>query len=217
MENRSTEDYIKGIYHLLQHDPAVATTDLARHLKVGNGSVTDMLKKLARKHLINYERYRGVTLTKSGERLALKMVRRHRLWEMFLVKFLGYSWDEIHDEAEHLEHVTSDELERRIDKALGHPTVDPHGDPIPTTGGVIRKKRTMPLADCEAGAKLEILRVSDENSDVLQHAEKLGLTLNAKFSVLEKKSFDGSMVLKIGMKPVFISERVAQSIFVQPI
>src|SRR6266404_2367693 len=123
MANQSTEDYIKSIYKLQQSGKDVTTSELARHLRIGDGSVTDMVKKLSAKKLIQYRPYRGVSLTESGARLALRMVRRHRLWEMFLVKFLGYRWDEIHDEAEQLEHVTSDGMEQRLDKALGYPKV----------------------------------------------------------------------------------------------
>src|SRR5262245_8863176 len=138
MSNQSTEDYIKSIYRLQTGKKTVLTSVLAKHLKIGDGSVTDMIKRLSEKKLIHYEPYQGVTLTEAGKRLALKMVRRHRLWEMFLVRYLGYSWHEIHDEAERLEHVTSDVLESRLDKVLGYPKVDPHGDPIPDVHGELR-------------------------------------------------------------------------------
>ena len=138
-KNQSTEDYIKGIYKLRKNGNGVSTSELARHLNIGDGSVTGMLKKLSDKKLIKYIPYKGVSLTESGTKLALQMIRRHRLWEMFLVQFLGYRWDEIHNEAERLEHVTSDAMERRLDKALGFPKFDPHGDPIPF--GVRRSSR----------------------------------------------------------------------------
>ena len=146
--NRSTEDYIKGIYHLQVDRDNVPTSVLAKHLRIADGSVTDMLKKLSGKNLINYEPYRGVNLTPAGRKLALTLLRRHRLWEMFLVEFLSYTWDEVHDEAEKFEHVISEELERRLDKVLGYPKVDPHGDPIPTEEGNLHVQSTAALGDC---------------------------------------------------------------------
>ena len=215
MSSKSIEDYIKGIYRLHNGKQSVATSVLARHLKIGDGSVTDMIKRLSEKKLIHYEPYQGVTLTEAGKRLALKMVRRHRLWEMFLVQYLGYAWDEIHDEAERLEHVTSDDMERRLDKTLGFPKVDPHGDPIPNVNGELHDVAGDALAEFDEHDTVKILRVSDDNADVLQHATKLGLGLNKKITVKKKLKFDGTMIVKIGSKDQFISERVANSIFVE--
>ena len=217
MVNQSTEDYLKSIYKLEQDGKTVATSVLAKHLNIGDGSVTDMMKKLSAKKLIQYVPYRGVSLTPRGRRLALQMVRRHRLWEMFLVQFLGYSWDEIHDEAERLEHVTSDEMERRIDKALGYPKVDPHGDPIPDIDGGLEGITYTPLTEFSQGESVKIIRVSDENPEILQHANKIGLTLNRKITITKKLSFDGSMVVKIGVKEIFISQQVARTIFVESV
>ena len=161
MPTQSVEDYIKSIFKLESSGEKVTTSALARHLGVGDGSVTDMVKKLSERKLIHYEPYQGVRLTESGRRMAMKTVRRHRLWEMFLVKYLGYSWDEIHDEAERLEHATSDELERRIDKALGRPKFDPHGDPIPSASGELPYPKAGRLDDAAEGASVTIVRVSD--------------------------------------------------------
>ena len=227
--NQSTEDYLKSIYHLqirlaAEHtgptaakvgDQIVPTSALAKHLKIGDGSVTDMVKKLSEKQLINYEPYQGVTLTEAGRRVALKMVRRHRLWEMFLVKFLGYTWDEIHDEAELLEHVTSDEMESRLDQALGYPKVDPHGDPIPTADGVLKKITYRRLSQCEAHDMGIIVRVSDESQEALQLLTKLGLGLNKKVQVKQKIKFDGSVIVKVGRKEIPLSPLLAKNIFVE--
>jgi DtxR family Mn-dependent transcriptional regulator len=215
MSSTSTEDYIKSIYRLQTGKQSVSTSILAKHLKIGDGSVTDMIKRLSEKKLIHYEPYQGVKLTEAGKRLALKMVRRHRLWEMFLVQYLGYRWDEIHDEAERLEHVTSEEMEGRLDKALGYPKVDPHGDPIPNIHGEFTGDAGSALAEFEEDDTVKILRVSDDNADILQHAAKLGLGLNKKIRVKKKLKFDGSMVVKVGAKEQFISEQVANSIFVE--
>ena len=213
-KNQSTEDYIKGIYKLQKNGKGVSTSALARHLKIEDGSVTGMLKKLSGKKLIHYTPYKGVVLTPSGTKLALQMLRRHRLWEMFLVKYLGYRWDEIHDEAEHLEHVTSVSMERRLDKALGFPKFDPHGDPIPTVHGEIRGERDRALADCLPGDSVIIVRV-DDNQEILQHLSSVGLALQQRIAVKKKLQVDGSLLVRVGRKEQFLSRRVAESIYVE--
>jgi DtxR family Mn-dependent transcriptional regulator len=215
VKNISTEDYIKAIYKLESKIEKVTTSALAAELDVADASITDMIKKLSLKGLLKYKRYQGVELTTTGRKMALSILRRHRLWEMFLVKFLGYSWDEVHDEAERLEHVTSDGLEQRLDDALGSPTVDPHGDPIPNKRGDIARSLDRPLADCAVGDLVRISRVSDESSAMLKHVSAIGLRLNGKLTVLEKKTFDGSMLVKVGTKEHFVSKNIAQAIFVQ--
>ena len=215
MANQSTEDYIKSIYRLGREDGTVLTTTIAKHLGIGAGSVTDMIKKLSDKNLLHYEPYQGVKLTPKGRRLALKMVRRHRLWEMFLVTFLEYKWDEVHDEAERLEHYTSDELEKRIDKALGYPKVDPHGDPIPTADGELVDFSYESLADCNVNDSGIIIRVSDDSPEVLQLLSKLGLGLNTKVLVTQKVKFDGSVIIKVGNREIPLSPVMSKSIYVE--
>jgi DtxR family transcriptional regulator, Mn-dependent transcriptional regulator len=217
MQTQSKEDYIKSIFILQKENESVATSILAKHLGIGDGSVTGMMKKLSEKQLINYEPYQGVTLTPSGRRLALKMIRRHRLWEMFLVKFLGYTWDEIHNEAEALEHVMSDDLEERIDKVLGFPKVDPHGDPIPTSTGELTEITYKNLSDCDEGDVGIVVRVKDESQEVLKYMTKLGLSLNKKIVVTQKIQFDGSVIVEIDGREVALSEKLAKSIFVQAV
>ncbi len=212
MVNQSTEDYIKGIYKLGQHGKPVSTSELAKHLSVGDGSVTDMMKKLSTKMLIQYTPYKGVLLTGSGKKLALRMVRRHRLWEMFLVKYLGYRWDEIHGEAEQLEHVTSDELDRRLDRLLGYPKFDPHGDPIPDRDGEIKNDEQTALTEFESGDAVTIVRVTDD-PDVLQHAAELGLQLKTRILVKQIMKFDGSLKVKVGRRERFISRELGDAIF----
>jgi DtxR family Mn-dependent transcriptional regulator len=216
MPNISTEDYIKTIYKLEGRGEKATTSALAAELAVADASITDMVKKLSEKGLLKYEKYQGVELTAKGKKMALSTLRRHRLWEMFLVEHLGYSWDEVHDEAERLEHVTSEELERRLDKALGFPTVDPHGDPIPSKAGVVARSVDPALAECEVGDVVKISRVSDDSAELLQHAARIGLELHSKLTIKEKKNFDGSMVVKIGTKQQFISRQMAEAIYVQP-
>lgn len=217
MHNIPTEDYIKAIYRLEQEGEKVTTSALAGQLQLADASITDMIKKLSDKGLVHYEPYRGVGLTVRGKRTALKIVRRHRLWEMYLVKFLGFSWDQVHDEAERLEHVTSDDLEQRLDTALGFPTTDPHGDPIPGAEGELAPPDYTSLTEYGVGDIVKVLRVSDDDSQMLQHATKLGLKLNKKLIVKEKRVFDGSMVVKVGTKEQFISQQMAQAIFVQSV
>jgi DtxR family Mn-dependent transcriptional regulator len=215
MATQSVEDYIKGIFKIESAGEKVTTSALAKHLGVGDGSVTDMVKKLSERKLIHYERYQGVRLTEAGRRAAMKTVRRHRLWEMFLVQFLGYAWDEIHDEAERLEHITSDELERRLDKALGHPKFDPHGDPIPNARGELSISKAQKLSDIGEGKSVIIVRVSDEHPEVLQYLTRLGLALHTTMKVLEKIRFDGSVIVKVGSKEIVFSALLAQSIYVE--
>lgn len=215
MPTISTEDYIKVIYKLESRGERATTSALAAQLGVADASITDMIKKLSEKGLVRYERYQGVHLTARGRRMALGILRRHRLWEMFLTQFLGYSWDKVHDEAERLEHVTSDELEHRIDEALGFPTVDPHGHPIPTKDGELAGTDDASLSACSVGDVVRISRVDDDNSELLHHAAALGLALNSKLTVKEKKTFDGSMLVKVGAKQHFISKQVADAIFVE--
>lgn len=215
MPNISTEDYIKHIYKLEQEGKRVTTSALAASLRLSDPSVTDMIKKLSEKGYLTHEPYKGVDLKKAGRRMALKIVRRHRLWEMFLMKFLGFSWDQVHDEAERLEHVTSDELERKLDEALGFPTVDPHGHPIPSVDGKLEEMDDTPLSLCVEGDVVKILRVSDHDPALLQHATKLGVGLNTRVTVREKRTFDGSMMVKVGAKQHFISRQVADAIFVE--
>lgn len=216
MPTISTEDYIKAIYKLEARGERATTRALAEQLGVADASITDMLKKLSEKSLVRYERYQGVRLTAKGRKMALGILRRHRLWEMFLTQYLGYSWDRVHDEAERLEHVTSEELEHRLDEALGFPTVDPHGHPIPTRDGVLVGKDDTALSECRVGDVVRVSRVEDDDAEILQHASQIGLALNSKIIVKDKKSFDGSMVVKVGTKHRFISKQVADAIFVEP-
>jgi DtxR family Mn-dependent transcriptional regulator len=215
MQNQSTEDYVKGIYTLKKEGKSVATSALAKHLSIGDGSVTDMLKRLSGKNLIHYTPYQGVVLTESGERLAMKMMRRHRLWEMFLVKFLSYSWHEVHDEAERLEHVTSDELERRLDELLGFPTHDPHGDPIPSADGAMPALNHICLDECSPGGMQTIVRVSDESPELLRYLIEIGIELKKKIRILRRIEFDGSVIVRIGTREVTLSPQIARTIFVE--
>jgi DtxR family Mn-dependent transcriptional regulator len=217
MTNRGTEDYLKTIYALEQRGDRASTSALAAQLQVADASITDMLKKLSKKGLVNYRRYRGAELTRAGRRVALRIVRRHRLWEMFLVKFLDYSWDAIHVEAEALEHATSEALERKLDAALGFPTTDPHGDPIPTADGECPASTLVALSAAEPGEVVVVSRVSDADPEVLKYASSLGIVLHRRIRVKETIPFDGSLRVKVGNKEQFISGKLATHIFVEAV
>jgi DtxR family Mn-dependent transcriptional regulator len=200
---------------LEQRGQRVSTSALASRLQLADASITEMLKKLSGRGLVRYQRYRGVELTAPGRRLALKIMRRHRLWEMFLVKFLGFSWDQIHEEAERLEHVTSDLLEQRLDRVLGHPNVDPHGDPIPTEDGVLNDHKIAKLAETRPGSVVLVTRVRDGDPEILRYLALLGIGLGRKIRIREAIGFDGSLRVQIGSKEQFISARLAESIYVE--
>ncbi len=176
-----------------------------------------MVKRLAEDGSVVYIPYKGVELTKKGRKKAVRIIRRHRLWELFLVRVLKYRWDEIHEEAERLEHITSDKLEQRLDELLGHPKIDPHGDAIPTTDGVVHGEDALSLTDVIAGSRVIVRRVSDEDPEILKYAARLGITLNKRLTVMEKVVFDGSLRVDIGGKERFVSSRLAQTIFVEPL
>lgn len=215
MGNRSTEDYIKAIYQLRPDGTPVSTSALARRLEVRSASITGMLQSLARRGLVRYRRYHGVSLSGRGRRVALTTIRRHRLWEMFLVRCLGYAWDGVHEEAERLEHVTSPELERRLDRVLGRPVADPHGDPIPSAGGNIRQGRQKRLSECKAGSRVVVRRVSDRQTDVLRRVAAIGLGLNRTVDILGRRPGDGSMRIRLGKRSRAVSPELAESIFVE--
>jgi len=217
MPNRSTEDYVKNIYKLQREGEKVTTSALAASMQLSDPSITDMIKKLSERGFVQYTPYKGVELTRGGLSMAMKTLRRHRLWEMFLVKHLGYSWDQIHEEAEQLEHVTSDLLEQKLDELLGYPSVDPHGDPIPSVDGRVDRPAHTALAECEAGDTVYVTRVSDGEPRILQHATRLGVGLRTRLTVREKMVFDGSMTLDLDTRELFISREVAAAIFVEKV
>jgi len=208
------EDYIKNIYKLQTDRDKVTTSSLADALNVSAASVTDMIKKLSDRSLINYMPYQGVELTRSGKKMALRTLRRHRLWEMFLVEFLDYTWDEVHDEAEKLEHIMSEDLEERIDKALGYPKHDPHGHPIPTKNGEIVEDDHPSLADLKVNDSGIVIRVNDASQSLLKHMASIGIQIQSPVKVLDIVEFDGSMLVQILENDVYVSRQVARNIFV---
>ena len=218
MPSQTEENYLKGIYKLAEAEPdasGVSTNRIAAALATRAASVTDMLRRLADKGLLAYEKYRGVQLTQEGRRLALLTIRKHRLWEVFLVQQLGFSWDEVHDVAEELEHVQSPLLMRRLDAFLGHPALDPHGDPIPTEDGAVRRPATRLLADLLTGEHCLLAAVKNTSAPFLQYLDKVGLQLGARVEVLDKVIFDNSLEIKINNVHVaLISAEVSRNLLV---
>jgi DtxR family Mn-dependent transcriptional regulator len=217
MASFTEENYLKAIYHLSEQktDESVSTNELAEVTQTRAASVTDMLKKLADKNYINYKKYQGVKLTEKGNVLALKIIRKHRLWEVFLVEKLGFKWDEIHDLAEELEHIKSTELTSKLDKFLGYPKFDPHGDPIPDEAGNLPENKTFKLSETEKNKPLLILGVSEDSSQFLRHLDKLGLKLGLKIMVNEISEFDQSVEIVIeGERKIRLSAEVSKNIHV---
>lgn len=215
MASEQVENYLKQIYKIQEQEGRVTTSVLSERLQISAPSVTEMIKKLAEEGSVTYTPYKGVELTGLGKKKALHIVRRHRLWELFLVEILKFPWDEIDEEAERLEHFMSEKLEKRIDQILGYPNRDPHGDSIPTPEGVIKGPNHPSLATIAVGDVVEVVRVSDENPEILQYLSKLGIGLGTCLTVKETIKFDGSLRVRIGEKQQFISSKLAQNIFVE--
>ena len=214
MPSEHVENYLKGIYELESQRKKVSTSLLSERLGVSSASVTAMLQRLAEEQMVDYTPYRGVALTDDGRREALRIIRRHRLWELFLVEVLKFNWDEIHDEAERLEHITSDRLEERLDAVLGHPSIDPHGHLIPSPDGLISVEEHPLLSEVGSGSVVTVARVSDASPEVLQYLSKLGIGITTQIEVLERISFDGSLRVLVAGTEQFISEKLAQHVAV---
>ncbi len=208
------EDYLKTIYMLRERNASVTTTAIATVLTVTPASVTGMIKKLAELKLVRHTPYQGVELTKAGEKIALEVVRHHRLLELFLSEALGYSWDRVHAEADALEHVISEEFEDRIAERLGNPSIDPHGDPIPAKDGTITAVAEQALLQLVAGHSATITRVSDQDSNMLRYAAELGLRPTVRVTLIEAEPFGGSLRLKVGKVERSIGRELAARIFV---
>jgi DtxR family Mn-dependent transcriptional regulator len=208
------EDYLKAIYRLEERDVAVTTQQLAGELGVSGASVTNMLKRLAELKLVNYSRYKGVSLTEPGRKIALEIVRHHRLLELYLSETLGMPWHEVHAEAERLEHHLSDELEARMDSALGHPTHDPHGDPSPTVDLTIDEVRGVNLTVLRSGQRGIVTRVSDRDPEQLEYLGSLGLYPGAEVTLIEQLPFDGPIKIKIGGCEEVIGPSLARLVWI---
>ena len=211
----SEENYIKSIYHLQQQQETVTTNLLAQELNTRAASVTDMLKKLQLKKLLDYEKYRGFKLNAHGNKIALTIVRRHRLWEYFLVTKLGFEWDKVHAIAEELEHVSSIELIQRLDSFLNHPQTDPHGDPIPDIHGKFIPIKQMNLGEIPEKKSVTVSSVGNQSSEMLELLKHYHIGIGTALKVIKRFAFDGSIEIKVNKQAACIlSEQVKKNIFV---
>jgi len=212
----SEENYLKAIYHLgKQGNTAVSTNAIAEKMQTKASSATDMIKKLAEKALVDYKRYQGVTLTSKGRLIAAIVVRKHRLWEVFLVEKLNFSWDEVHDVAEQLEHIKSEKLTNELDAFLGFPTEDPHGDPIPDKDGVLKETEKIVLAHLNVGDLGICVGVKDSSTEYLKYLDKHKIALGTSLEIVAKEAFDNSMSIVIKGEQLIISNAVANNLFVK--
>jgi DtxR family Mn-dependent transcriptional regulator len=211
------ENYLKVIHRLSEATSEdISTNAVAELMQTKAASVTDMLRKLADKGWVNYQKYQGVRLSPAGEKIALSIVRKHRLWEVFLVDKMGFNWDEVHEIAEQLEHIESDELVQKLDAYLGFPKTDPHGDPIPNKEGILPELAYQHLSDIKAGKNCILMGVAQDSAVFLQLLTKLNLSLGAKLAIMEINEFDRSFFVSINdAEPIFISHEVAKNILVK--
>jgi DtxR family Mn-dependent transcriptional regulator len=220
LERRSTftraqQDYLKALYQLHGDERPVPTRDLAQRLGISSPSVSEMVTRLSAQGLVEHDRYRGQQLTREGRKVALELVRHHRLLEMFLVRVLGYSWDEVHDEAERLEHVISERMEQRIFELLGRPELDPHGHAIPTLTGKVRPVSNRPLSECRTGEKLVVQGVSDDDPVRLRELERRGLLPGTRLEMVEESKFEGPISVRIKGRRMSIPLGLARVMFVE--
>lgn len=212
----SEENYIKVIYHISLVAPkGVNTNAIAGMLDTKASSVTDMLKKLAEKDFVSYQKYQGVTLTEKGLLAAKMIVRKHRLWEVFLVEKLNFSWDEVHEIAEELEHIKSEVLINKLDEFLGFPSFDPHGDPIPDEQGIIKKIEKHLLSDAEVNKDYKCIGVKDSSTDFLKYLDKQKIALGSVLKIVEREEFDETLTIAIDGKRTTISNKIASNLYVQ--
>ena len=212
----SEENYIKVIYRLSLVSPkGVNTNAIAGMLDTKASSVTDMLKKLSEKELVSYQKYQGVTLTDKGFYSAKMIVRKHRLWEVFLVDKLNFSWDEVHEIAEELEHIKSENLINKLDEFLDFPSFDPHGDPIPNADGEIKKINKLLLSEADLNKEYQCVGVKDSSSEFLQYLDKQKIALGSKINVKEKESFDDTLLVQIDSRQLTISNKIANNLYVK--
>ena len=212
--SRSQQDYLKALYQLHGDQRPVPTGDLAQRLGISSPSVSEMVTRLTAQGLVEHDRYRGQQLTREGRKVALELVRHHRLLEMFLVQVLGYSWDEVHDEAERLEHVISERMEQRIFELLGRPELDPHGHAIPSRTGKVRPVSERTLRDVRAGERVVVQGVSDDDAGRLRELERRGLLPGTQIEVLAASEYEGPIEVRIKGKRVHIPLGLARGMFV---
>ncbi len=214
--SRSEEDHLKAIHSLIVAGGKASTNAISDRLNTKASSVTDMLKKLSEKGFVKHEPYYGAKLTAKGHKIALKLVRKHRLWETFLVSRLGFGWNEVHMVAEQLEHVSSDKLVEKLDEFLGHPAFDPHGDPIPDKDGNMKARTIQRLTECDLNSSVRIVAVENTSDALLEHLDKKGIAIGMRFTLSARSDFDGSIELRGKNASTHeVSAQVAQLLFVE--
>lgn len=214
MPSQSIEDYLKNIYHIQEEGSKANTGNLASILSVSPASVSEMVTKLSKQGWIENEPYHGFRLTEEGEKISIGLIRKHRLLEVFLFQNLNYQWDEVHAEAERIEHVVSDKFIDKLDEYLGNPKFDPHGDPIPDKNGRIPATHYKLLSNAEADKDYTIAKVNDTSKEILKYFSKIGLKLNSKIHLNEKIEFDGSVLISLSGKKHLLSQKMSENIFV---
>lgn len=218
MINISQENYLTAIYRNLNEEGEIKPNLLAAKLEISNAAVTDMLRKLSRDGFVDYKKYKGVRLTDEGKSYAKNMLRRHRIWEVFLHQSLGMSWDKVHDEAEKLEHSSSDEMINLLEEFLDFPEVDPHGYPIPDKNGKIKKSKTVvAITELNENDSAKVMMVNDDVKNLLAYITKIGITLGKEIIIKDKLDYDGSILIRIDNKEINISDKIASNIFVEKI
>lgn len=215
--SQTEENYLKAIFNICEkEEKSAGTNDISNEMQTSAASVTDMLKRLSEKKLINYAKYKGVTLTKKGSEVATQLIRKHRLWETFLVEKLQFSWDKVHDIAEQLEHIKAPELVEKLDNFLGNPKFDPHGDPIPDADGKFTYRKQIQLSDAKVGEWGVVVGVQEDSEKFLQYLDKQGLVLGTRVEIIEKFSYDDSIqILLNGEKELVLSDKVSRNLFIQ--
>lgn len=217
MTSLSEENYLKTIFHLQKAFPeGVSTNALAEKLESKASSVTEMLKKLSKKNLVEYRKYQGVKLSSKGKSAALQIIRKHRLWEYFLVEKLSFSWAEVHEVAEQLEHIRSEKLVRELDRFLGFPRKDPHGDPIPDEEGNFANSEKILLSELETGETGICIGVKDSSREFLEYLDKNDISLGKKIKVLDREDFDQSLLIKMEGQELHISRAISNNLFLKP-
>ncbi len=211
--SQSVEDYLKVIYVLESEGSGATTNNIAEMLEVSSASVTNMLKRLSGLNLIEHKSYKGAKLTEAGRKIALEILRHHRLLELYLKEIMGYSWDEVHDEAEKLEHHISEQFEDKIAELLNHPTHDPHGDPIPTKDGVMPDMASLPLAEANVDQQYIIGRVKDQDPELLRYLEKIGIIPGVKIQIIDKAPFNGPVQVKLEDDEKTIGFNIAEQVY----
>lgn len=217
MLSKSEEDYLKALYHLQVEgtEEKVSSKLLSEYLDVSAASVSGMLKKLKNKSLVQYEKYGKLALNEEGMKTSIALIRKHRLWETFLYDYMNFSWDEVHEVAEQLEHIHSEKLIRELDRFLDHPSRDPHGDPIPDAEGRIKDSQSQVLSSLGVGTSCRLVSVNDASVAFLRYVSELGLALSSEIEILEKRDFDQSMLIRFNEKEVSVSKTFADNVFVE--